>query len=113
MHFFRYLEKHPEYIDAGVNMSQFSFQIPRPLQENYVRKRPARSMMLNENNGFGMQRFSEPSEGKNATGNSLNLQLHAYDKGSFCTGKLVSLNLSLKMRTLAGTICNVLPRLYL
>ncbi|GMP47210.1 hypothetical protein CsSME_00015069 [Camellia sinensis var. sinensis] len=28
-------------MEAGVTMSQFSFQIPRPLQENYVRKRPA------------------------------------------------------------------------
>nr|URX64913.1 methyl-CpG-binding domain protein [Camellia sinensis] len=37
----RYLLEHPEYMEAGVTMSQFSFQIPRPLQENYVRKRPA------------------------------------------------------------------------
>ncbi|KAI3977841.1 hypothetical protein MKX01_036681 [Papaver californicum] len=36
----KYLEDHPEYLSAGVNMSQFSFQIPKPLQENYVRKRP-------------------------------------------------------------------------
>ncbi|XP_039138490.1 methyl-CpG-binding domain-containing protein 2-like [Dioscorea cayenensis subsp. rotundata] len=36
----RYLLEHPEYIRDGVTMSQFSFQIPRPLQENYVRKRP-------------------------------------------------------------------------
>ncbi|KAA8535853.1 hypothetical protein F0562_030827 [Nyssa sinensis] len=38
----RYLLEHPEYLAEGVTMSQFSFQIPRPLQENYVRKRPAR-----------------------------------------------------------------------
>lgn len=31
--------EHPEYARAGVKMSQFSFQIPKPLQENYVRKR--------------------------------------------------------------------------
>jgi len=34
--------EHPEYTRDGVTLSQFSFQIPRPLQENYVRKRPAR-----------------------------------------------------------------------
>ncbi|KAI8571285.1 hypothetical protein RHMOL_Rhmol01G0107500 [Rhododendron molle] len=37
----KYLLEHPEYVEAGVSISQFSFQIPRPLQENYVRKRPA------------------------------------------------------------------------
>lgn len=35
-----YLAEHPEYTDKGVKMSQFSFQIPKPLQEDYVRKRP-------------------------------------------------------------------------
>ncbi|KAK9931571.1 hypothetical protein M0R45_018843 [Rubus argutus] len=35
-----YLIEHPEYMVDGLSMSQFSFQIPRPLQENYVRKRP-------------------------------------------------------------------------
>ncbi|XP_047332434.1 methyl-CpG-binding domain-containing protein 2-like [Impatiens glandulifera] len=38
----RFLLEHPEYVEAGVKLSQFSFQVPRPLQENYVRKRPAR-----------------------------------------------------------------------
>ncbi|KAK2646193.1 hypothetical protein Ddye_021388 [Dipteronia dyeriana] len=38
----KYLIEHPEYTRDGVTMSQFSFQIPKPLQENYVRKRPAR-----------------------------------------------------------------------
>ncbi|EXC12834.1 Methyl-CpG-binding domain-containing protein 2 [Morus notabilis] len=38
----KYLLEHPEYVSNGVTMSQFSFQIPKPLQENYVRKRPAR-----------------------------------------------------------------------
>ncbi|RVW75322.1 Methyl-CpG-binding domain-containing protein 2 [Vitis vinifera] len=38
----RYLLEHPEYMVHGVTLSQFSFQIPKPLQENYVRKRPAR-----------------------------------------------------------------------
>ncbi|XP_065627149.1 methyl-CpG-binding domain-containing protein 2-like [Quercus suber] len=30
----------------GVTLSQFLFQIPRPLQENYVRKRPTRRAAL-------------------------------------------------------------------
>ncbi|KAJ8499055.1 hypothetical protein OPV22_009607 [Ensete ventricosum] len=38
----KYLMEHPEYVREGVNLSQFSFIIPKPLQENYVRKRPAR-----------------------------------------------------------------------
>jgi hypothetical protein len=36
---FRFLADHPEYLTDGVNLSRFSFQIPKPLQENYVRKR--------------------------------------------------------------------------
>ncbi|XP_044471992.1 methyl-CpG-binding domain-containing protein 2-like [Mangifera indica] len=38
----KYLIEHPEYTRDGVTLSQFSFQIPKPLQENYVRKRPAK-----------------------------------------------------------------------
>ncbi|ESW24988.1 hypothetical protein PHAVU_004G177500 [Phaseolus vulgaris] len=38
----KFLSEHPEYARDGVTLSQFSFQIPKPLQENYVRKRPAR-----------------------------------------------------------------------
>lgn len=38
----KYLNENPEYISEGVKLSQFSFQVPKPLQENYVRKRPAR-----------------------------------------------------------------------
>ncbi|KAL3534968.1 hypothetical protein ACH5RR_003429 [Cinchona calisaya] len=46
----RYLEEHPEYREGGVTLARFSFQIPRPLQENYVRKRP-RSVPSNEEKG--------------------------------------------------------------
>ncbi|CAJ2665206.1 unnamed protein product [Trifolium pratense] len=35
----KFLEDHPEYLKDDVNLSRFSFQIPKPLQENYVRKR--------------------------------------------------------------------------
>lgn len=38
----KYLVDHPEFTRDGVTLSQFSFQIPRPLHDNYVRKRPAR-----------------------------------------------------------------------
>ncbi|KNA18395.1 hypothetical protein SOVF_071160 [Spinacia oleracea] len=51
----RYLMEHPEFIMEGVTMSQFSFQIPKPLQEDYVRKRPARLPMPDGSN-FGMSR---------------------------------------------------------
>jgi len=36
----RYLQDHQEYGAQGVTLSQFSFQIPRPLRQNYVKKRP-------------------------------------------------------------------------
>ncbi|KAI3416731.1 uncharacterized protein J3R85_015187 [Psidium guajava] len=39
----KYLLEHPEFTRDGVTLSQFSFQIPRPLHDNYVRKRPARA----------------------------------------------------------------------
>ncbi|KAE8125977.1 hypothetical protein FH972_020736 [Carpinus fangiana] len=35
----KYLLEHPEYMRDGVTLSQFSFQIPKPLQKDYVRKR--------------------------------------------------------------------------
>lgn len=36
----RYLQENPEYGAQGVTLAQFSFQIPRPLRQNYVKKRP-------------------------------------------------------------------------
>jgi len=36
----RYLSENPEYAAQGVALAQFSFQIPRPLRQNYVKKRP-------------------------------------------------------------------------
>ncbi|KAF3956183.1 hypothetical protein CMV_018665 [Castanea mollissima] len=42
----KYFLEHPEHMTDGVTLSQFSFQIPRPLQENYVRKRPTRRAAL-------------------------------------------------------------------
>ncbi|XP_052200214.1 methyl-CpG-binding domain-containing protein 2-like [Diospyros lotus] len=35
----RYLQENPVYMKRGVNVSQFSFRTPSPLDENYVRKR--------------------------------------------------------------------------
>ncbi|ERN12534.1 methyl-CpG-binding domain-containing protein 2 [Amborella trichopoda] len=34
----KYLAAHPQFVE-GVSMSQFSFRVPKPLQEGYVRKR--------------------------------------------------------------------------
>ncbi|PSR85222.1 Methyl-CpG-binding domain-containing protein [Actinidia chinensis var. chinensis] len=56
----RYLLEHPEYMEEGVTMSQFSFQIPRPLQENYVRKRPAR-ITASDGTDLGMPGLLKPS----------------------------------------------------
>lgn len=36
----KYLEQHPECAEAGATLSKFSFQCPKPLNENYVKKRP-------------------------------------------------------------------------
>ncbi|KAK4414900.1 Methyl-CpG-binding domain-containing protein 2 [Sesamum alatum] len=58
----KYINEHPEYIEQGVSLSQFSFQIPRPLQENYVRKRPARVTPPNDADDLGMHRYLPPSE---------------------------------------------------
>nr|XP_034906238.1 methyl-CpG-binding domain-containing protein 2-like isoform X1 [Populus alba]XP_034906239.1 methyl-CpG-binding domain-containing protein 2-like isoform X1 [Populus alba]XP_034906240.1 methyl-CpG-binding domain-containing protein 2-like isoform X1 [Populus alba] len=38
----KYLIEHPEYMRDGLTLAQFSFQIPKPLQENYVRKKRPR-----------------------------------------------------------------------
>ncbi|CAL5005282.1 unnamed protein product [Urochloa decumbens] len=35
----KYLGNHPEYVAQGVELSQFSFEMPAPLQKDYVRKR--------------------------------------------------------------------------
>ncbi|KAL2460642.1 Uncharacterized protein Adt_44062 [Abeliophyllum distichum] len=44
-----FLNEHPEY--AGVTVSQFSFQTPAPMEENYVRKRRASSAASHEMSG--------------------------------------------------------------
>jgi hypothetical protein len=36
----RYLLENPDYVAQGVTLTQFSFQIPRPLRQDYVKKRP-------------------------------------------------------------------------
>ncbi|XP_022755517.1 methyl-CpG-binding domain-containing protein 2-like [Durio zibethinus] len=45
----KYLIEHPQYATEGVNLSRFSFQIPKPLQEDYVRKRPAHRTNSHDN----------------------------------------------------------------
>ncbi|XP_043711436.1 methyl-CpG-binding domain-containing protein 2-like isoform X2 [Telopea speciosissima] len=57
-----YLLDHPEYATEGVTMARFSFQIPKPLQENYVRKRPARVPSSYDSPGQGISSPLEPRE---------------------------------------------------
>ncbi|CAL9167013.1 unnamed protein product [Musa hybrid cultivar] len=57
----RYLLEHPEH-GQGVTLSQFSFQSPRPLQENYVRKRPARLTNSCNDPDTVLPRPTEPEE---------------------------------------------------
>ncbi|KAG6428499.1 hypothetical protein SASPL_112751 [Salvia splendens] len=59
----RYLDKHPEYMTEEVSLSRFSFQIPKPLQKNYVRKRPVRPAFCNDAGDPGTQQYLPPSEG--------------------------------------------------
>ncbi|XP_022842835.1 methyl-CpG-binding domain-containing protein 2-like [Olea europaea var. sylvestris] len=54
----RYLNEHPEYKE--VSLSQFSFQIPRPLQQNYVSKRPRAASY--DTNDDGMPECLDPSK---------------------------------------------------
>ncbi|KAK3130435.1 hypothetical protein QOZ80_6BG0493390 [Eleusine coracana subsp. coracana] len=35
----RYLQDNPEYVAQGITLAQFSFQIPRPLRQDYVKKK--------------------------------------------------------------------------
>jgi hypothetical protein len=35
----RYLQENPEYAAQGITLAQFSFQIPRPLRQDYVKKK--------------------------------------------------------------------------
>ncbi|KAL6496425.1 methyl-CpG-binding domain-containing protein [Orobanche gracilis] len=58
----RYLDQHPEYIVDGVSLSRFSFQTPKPLRENYVRKRPAHAALTNDAGDNGIQGFIIPSK---------------------------------------------------
>ncbi|KAL1547918.1 methyl-CpG-binding domain-containing protein 2-like, variant 2 [Salvia divinorum] len=59
----RFLDKHPEYMTEEVSLSRFSFQIPKPLQKNYVRKRLARPAFHNVAGDPGTQQYLPPSEG--------------------------------------------------
>ncbi|KAJ8767835.1 hypothetical protein K2173_020775 [Erythroxylum novogranatense] len=52
-----YLMEHPEYLEDVGTMSRFSFQIPKPLQERYVRKRQAR-----KRTSFQSTRVLQPNE---------------------------------------------------
>nr|GFC33615.1 methyl-CpG-binding domain-containing protein 2 [Tanacetum cinerariifolium] len=56
----KYLCEHPEYMEQGVSLAQFSFRTPKPLQENYVRKRPARVAAIKDGNFMGMPGSVEP-----------------------------------------------------
>ncbi|KAK9741678.1 hypothetical protein RND81_03G121600 [Saponaria officinalis] len=39
----KYLMEHPELTSQGATLSRFSFQIPKPLQKNYLRKKTTQS----------------------------------------------------------------------
>lgn len=49
-------------MNEEVSLSRFSFQIPKPLQEDYVRKRTTRPALQNDAGDLGNQHLP-PSEG--------------------------------------------------
>ncbi|XP_076917908.1 methyl-CpG-binding domain-containing protein 2-like [Bidens hawaiensis] len=59
----KYLTAHPEYVEQGVTLAQFSFQVPKPLQENYVRgrKRSSNVAALPDGNDMIMPESFQPS----------------------------------------------------
>ncbi|XP_031504466.1 methyl-CpG-binding domain-containing protein 2-like [Nymphaea colorata] len=58
----KFLLSHPEYMQAGVNLSQFSYQIPRPLNDGYVRKRGSARAAHAHPNGDVSLPLPEPVE---------------------------------------------------
>ncbi|KAK9053591.1 hypothetical protein SSX86_024665 [Deinandra increscens subsp. villosa] len=60
----RYLIEHPECVEQGVTLAQFSFQVPKPLQEDYVRKRSSRVAALPDGNCMRMPESFQPSPDK-------------------------------------------------
>lgn len=60
----KFLDDHPQYKEAGIALSKFSFQIPKPLQDDYVRKRPApvRPAPMPDVSDHGMPRPAVPME---------------------------------------------------
>lgn len=60
----KFLYKHPEYMEQGVTTAQFSFTTPKPLQEDYVKKRSSRVPALQDGNHMGMLQAPEISPGE-------------------------------------------------
>ncbi|CAN8323656.1 unnamed protein product [Cochlearia groenlandica] len=56
----KYLSDDPQYVREGVKLSQFSFQTPKPLQDDYVRKRPARLMESSDNTNSSLATQANP-----------------------------------------------------
>ncbi|KAI3711829.1 hypothetical protein L1987_70377 [Smallanthus sonchifolius] len=57
----KYLIEHPEYVEQGVTLAQFSFQVPKPLREDYIRKRPSSVAALPDGNSMRMPEYIQPS----------------------------------------------------
>ncbi|KAI3454761.1 hypothetical protein Pfo_011424 [Paulownia fortunei] len=49
----RYISEHPEYVQEGVSISQFSFQPPIPLDEKYIAKRASRALKTQNDSSGG------------------------------------------------------------
>jgi len=47
----RFLADHPEYMTDGVTLARFSFQMPKPLQENYVKKKRSHAKSVEPKQG--------------------------------------------------------------
>jgi len=47
----RFLADHSEYMTDGVTPARFSFQMPKPLQENYVKKKRSHAKSVEPKQG--------------------------------------------------------------
>ncbi|KAK1414117.1 hypothetical protein QVD17_29858 [Tagetes erecta] len=50
----KYLIEHPEFAEQGVTLAHFSFQVPKPLQEDYVRKRTSSAAALPDSEAMSL-----------------------------------------------------------
>lgn len=75
----RFLAEFPEYVQAGVKHSQFSFIIPRPLDSNYCRKKTAGPSSPAANGSENQKKLSANNKSKKSQVNKLSIKRKAFE----------------------------------